>query len=107
MALLDLASFPNSRIKPRSATRLSTVGQVVIPANTATLLRPELAERTTLTIYNQSLSGTLRYKRGVNTNINVDGFLLGPDRAIDLDGPQNIWVYCSVEIIVSFDDSIG
>jgi len=107
MALIDLASFPNSRIKPRPATRESITDEVVIPANTPTLLRPELDERTVLSVYNKTETGDFRYKRGDSTNIETEGFALGPAKAIDLEGPQSVWVWCDVEAVVTYDDSIG
>lgn len=112
MALVDLASFPNSRIKPRSATQFSFIGQVTCPADTPTRIRPILNERTVLTIYNQSTTVTLRYKRGNDdtapANIATDGFVLGPDRAIDLEGPEALWVYpVGGDIDISYDDGVG
>jgi hypothetical protein len=107
MSLIDLASFPNSRIKPRPTTELSVQGQLTIPANTPTLVRPAQSNRTNITIYNQSLTGTLRYKTGASLNIETQGFEIGPNRAVDLDDPQAVYVWCSEEIIINFDDSLG
>ncbi len=109
MALIDLASFPNSRIKPRPATRESYENNTPIAGGATVELRPELPERTALTIYNNSATGTIRYKRGSATNIATEGFPLGPDRAIDLDGPESIHVLntSGASITVSWDDSVG
>ena len=105
--LIDLASFPNSRIKPRPVTEQSVQGQITVPANTPTLVRAANPNRVNLTIYNQSLTGTLRYMTGTTVNIESQGFELGPDRAIDLDDPQSVYVWCDEEIIINFDDSVG
>ena len=108
MPFRDLASFPNSRIKPRPATRESITGEVDIPAHEATIVRSSSEERTYLSIYNQSDKTSLRYVRGDNpVGIETNGFLLGADRGIDLEGPQALWVYSTEPITISFDDGIG
>jgi hypothetical protein len=107
MSFIDLASFPNSRIKPRPATRICSIDEMNIPANTPTLVRGVLDERTYLTIYNQSTTAPLRYLRGTNVNISTEGFYLSADRAVDLEGPQDLWVWSPSNIIVSIDEGIG
>ena len=107
MPLIDLASFPNSRIKPRPVTELSTQRQLTILANTPTLVRPAESDRVNITLYNQSLTGTMRYMTGTNVDIETEGFEVGPNRAVDLDDPQAIYVWCAEEIIINYDNSLG
>lgn len=107
MPLIDLASFPNSRIKPRPVTEVSFQDQVTIPAGESVMIRPAQSDRVRITIYNQSLTGTLRYKTGDDTDIETIGFEVGPNRAVDLDDPQAIYVWCAEEIIINYDNSLG
>jgi len=111
MPFVDLASFPNSRIKPRPATRVSFENNTEVGAGETIELRPELPERTALTIYNNdgTLANLIRYKRGDDTDIETEGFPLGGNRAIDLDGPQSVYVHNpnGTPIVISWDDSVG
>jgi hypothetical protein len=107
MPFIDLASFPNSRIKPRPATRECDIKEQIIPANTPTLVSGVVPERTYITIYDQSLTSSLRYLRGTSTNISTEGFLLGADRAVDLEGPQDLWVWSLLGTTISVDEGIG
>lgn len=107
MPFIDLASFPNSRIKPRAATRVCEIYQVSIPANTPTLVSDANDDRTYITIYNQSSSAPLRYSRGSSTNIDTEGFYLSAERAVDLEGPQSLYVWSPSAIIISVDEGVG
>ena len=108
MPFIDLASFPNSRIKPRSATQISEINNVELAPSTATLVRPIDPDRTVCTIGNQSGSISIRYLRGTSDDIDTKGYILLPGQAIDLEGPQSIWLYAEGgSVLVTYDDGRG
>lgn len=90
MALIDLASFPNSRIKPRAATTNSFIYQNNLAPGTVFEARPIVPERTYATLKNNT-GADLFYDRHGTPDTN--GFLLEAGQAIDLEGPQPIYLY--------------
>jgi hypothetical protein len=104
MALIDLASFPNSRIKPRAATSESHIFNGSLVAGQITMVRPFLSERTYATLKNNTGSD-LKYDREGHPNTN--GFLLSPGQAIDLEGPQEIYLWSSVGGSWTIDEGRG
>ena len=104
MALIDLASFPNSRIKPRAATTDSSIYNGVLVASTITTARPFVAERTYATLKNNTGS-SLYYDR--HGEPDVDGFLLEAGQAIDLEGPQAIYLWNTTGGAWTIDEGIG
>ena len=104
MALIDLASFPNSRIKPRAATRFSNIYNGIIAASSVTMVRPEVSERTYATLKNNT-GGQLYYDRAGSPN--SDGFVLEIGQAIDLEGPQAIYLWTITGGLWTIDEGIG
>jgi hypothetical protein len=92
MALNSLASYPNSRVKPRPAT---SEGQILTPilevstGNNVEIL-PEDANRTTATLSNHS-DQNIRYDYFDNPNMLTEGFQLKPNCSIDLESKQAIY----------------
>jgi hypothetical protein len=108
MPIVDLASFPNSRIKPRSATQFSIIDRQNVNADTTVELRPLAADRTVCTIGNQSTNTDLLYIRGDGTDIVTKGYILKAGQAIDLEGPESIWVRpIGNPVLVTYDDGRG
>lgn len=97
MAITDcFASFPNSRTASRKATQTADTGIVSIiaagPVNT--LVKVANINRTYLTIRN---TGTvpIRYGYVDRPTLLVDGELLNPSDAIDIESPQAIYAVCT------------
>lgn len=89
---IRLASFPNSRIKPRPATSQSTTTIVSIPTGTVTLVRSEDPNNTQVVLRNLSNSDLIFYGY-VNTIDGVNtGFELTPLDAIVIDDPGDVFV---------------
>jgi hypothetical protein len=104
MSLIDLASFPNSRIKPRAATQLSNIYNGTLVATVVTEVRPEVQERTYATLKNNTGS-QLYYDRVGSPD--TDGFVLEIGQAIDLEGPQAIYLYAPAGGDWTIDEGIG
>ena len=104
MALIDLASFPNSRIKPRAATTDSNIYNGSVPASTVFMARPIVAERTYATLKNNT-GAALYYDR--HGHPDTDGFLLEAGQAIDLEGPQAIYLWNTTGGNWTIDEGIG
>lgn len=104
MALIDLASFPNSRIKPRAATTESYIYNGTLVPSEVTLVRPILPERTYATLKNNT-GAALYYDR--HGNPDTDGFLLEPGQAIDLEGPQAIYLWATAGGDWTIDEGRG
>ena len=97
-----LASFPNSRIKPRPATREATTDQFTIPSMVPTLILSFNENRTYFNLRNLAVSAqNLRYgftplgdEGNPPVNLATDGFTLeAGDLVADEPSPQEIWVY--------------
>lgn len=104
MALIDLASFPNSRIKPRAATTDSNIYNGIIDPSTVEMVRPILPERTYATLKNNTGS-TLFYDRHGAPDTN--GFVLEVGQAIDLEGPQAIYLWSPAGGAWTIDEGRG
>lgn len=104
MALIDLASFPNSRIKPRAATTESFIYIGTLNPSEVTMVRPFLDERTYATLKNNT-GAALYYDR--HGNPDTDGFLLEAGQAIDLEGPQAIYLWAPTGGAWSIDEGRG
>lgn len=117
MAITYLASFPNSRIKPRSATRTREVTEVVIAADNAkTTVLSEDDNRTVATINNVG-TVNLRYAyKGdvveVDDKIRTEGYLMEPGDKIDIDVSEELIMQTDSAVaattgLVSVDDGVG
>lgn len=87
------SSFPNSRIAARKATATADTGAVAVAAFPApnTLIRPANPNRTYLTLRNTG-PNPVRYGYFDRGSLNLDGMLLNPNDAVDIESPQA--VYC-------------
>lgn len=104
MSLVDLASFPNSRIKPRAATTDSYIYNGTLAPSVVVEVRPELQERTYATLKNNT-GATLYYDRQGQPD--TDGFLLEIGQAIDLEGPQPIYLWAPAGGAWTIDEGRG
>lgn len=89
------ASFPNSRIRARKATQTADTGIVTIPVAGPTniSIRPANQDRTYLTLRN---TGTVPFRYGYvdRPTLYLDGMLLNPGDAVDLESLQEIFGCC-------------
>lgn len=85
-------SFPNSRIKPRSATATANVYSISCPAAATTLVAAVNPNRTALTIENTSPGVTIEY--GYSTPIVPgQGFNLLPGASADIVSLDPVYIY--------------
>jgi hypothetical protein len=104
MSLIDLASFPNSRIKPRAATQVSNIYNGTLDASTVTMARPDVPERTYATLKNNTGAQLYYDRSGIP---DTDGFVLEVGQAIDLEGPQPIYLFAPTGGAWTIDEGIG
>ncbi len=96
MAGTALASFPNSRIKPRSATRERTINILSVPQagaspNGNTSIAPnQNGNRTSVTIANEGPSD-IRYNYFDDATMATTGFLLPAGSSVDEDDQREIF----------------
>lgn len=104
------ASFPNSRIRSRKATQTADTGIITIPAAPGPnqSIRPNNQNRTYLTLRN---TGTVPMRYGYidRATLYLDGMLLNPGDAVDLESLQEIFGVCVTAGTTecSFDEGIG
>ena len=107
MAGTKLASFPNSRIKPRPATRVRATDDLLVTSAVPVSIAPATPDRTSLTLFNRG-AFDLRYQYATNVNILVDGFVLPSLSSVDLDSPEEVFAQAiGTDTTVSLDDGIG
>lgn len=106
-----LASFQNSRIRPRSATEDATTDQVTIAVGAPnTLVRAANPNRTYITLRNENTGSgeDIRYMYEDSANILTDGFLLKAGEAIDLESKEAIYAQAiSAPVNMSIDEGEG
>lgn len=89
------ASFPNSRIRSRKATQTADTGIITVPASPGpnVSVRPSNQNRTYLTLRN---TGTVPFRYGYEDRgtLYLDGMLLNPGDAVDLESLQEIFACC-------------
>ena len=113
MATLTLASFPNSRIKPRPATSSRDTSIFEVPLNTVSLVAAENLNRTDLLIKNldSSLSLWYGYDASINDNIGGDGAVrLEAGESVSIDVGGDIYVFNpdgANSVNVSIDEGQG
>lgn len=109
------ASFKNSRIYPRSATLTTVEDLIAVNGNAGpvTLVKAANAQRTILSIENESTTDDIRYMAG-NTppllaTILTDGFLIPAGSSYDVTSPQNIYAISVTAnpVNVSTDEGSG
>lgn len=86
-----LASFPNSRIKPRPATRVSVTSELAVPAFPATVSIPANENRTIMQLFNSG-ANPIRYQYATAVNIDTQGFLLPSQGAINIESPEEVFL---------------
>lgn len=109
MAGIKLASFPNSRIKPRAATRVAFTSRVTIPNNVPTLLLAANPNRTYVSVYNESATDVF-YNYGGPVVDPASSFKIpGFGTISDMQSPQDIYVLQSSggDIVLSIDQGEG
>jgi hypothetical protein len=95
MSGILLASFPNSRIKPRPATTSSDTQIEPVPTGVATIVAPANLNRTTLTIRNLgNTDAYYGYDASIDGSVGTNGGMLikGLD-SVDIDDPGDIYVF--------------
>lgn len=106
-----LASFPNSRIKPRPATTQSDTYIATVPSGVATLIAAANVNRTLITVRNNSTSDIYYgYDASITGSVGANGgFLLKAYDSVDLGDPGNIYIFQSsgVAVLVSIDEGEG
>lgn len=129
----QLASFPNSRIRPRKPTESATTfGRTVEPDGTIGAVDPGAAEpvfadedsqtvngntvvaarnlnRTYLTIRNVDPSESIAYAYDDTIDITVDGMILRAGDSADLESPQTVYAVSlgAVAVNLRYDQGIG
>ena len=107
MAGTKLASLPNSRIKPRPATRVAVTDRILIPFAAPVSILTADPNRTLLTFFNEG-PNDIFYQYGTSTNILVDGFRLISGAATDIESPQEIFAQAdAVDSTLSIDNGTG
>jgi len=112
MAAVLLASFPNSRIKPRPATTQSSTAILTIPSGIATLVAIANLNRTLLLIRNLNSTSNLfyGYTATVDGLVRPDGgMLIKPFDTAEIDDPGNVYIYqnSGSPIEISIDEGEG
>ena len=105
-----LASFPNSRIKPRPATSTSDTPIVTCPAGMVTLLLPPNANRTVATIRPLTGEGYYGYDILIDGSPGANGgFYLKALDSADLQDPGAIYFFndTASPIDVAIDEGEG
>lgn len=104
------ASFPNSRIRSRKATQTADTGIVSIPASPGpnALIKAANQNRTYLTLRN---TGTvpMRYGYVDRGTLYLDGMLLNPGDAVDLESLGAVYGVCVTAgtTEISWDEGVG
>ncbi len=109
MALVLLASFPNSRIKPRPATSIAVTSHVSCAAGVATLIQVADPNRTYLNVRN--LDSTVTIYLGYDPTVDASsGMPLVPGQEYDdIATQQNVYIFnpSGSAILVSLDNGVG
>jgi hypothetical protein len=108
MPLVCLASFQDSRVKPRKATTTALTYTQVVP-DVATSIRPANANRTYLTLRNESLGVDLRYAYRL-ADLPLSGFLVRFGESVDIESPQEIFAVATIAgqtVPISMDEGSG
>lgn len=92
MSFIMLGSFPNSQVRPRPVTQVEYTYDVNVPLNVLTLIAPENANRTFVTIKNNG-PGNINWGTESTKPDAIDGFELGAGEGIDIETPENIYVF--------------
>jgi len=109
MSGILLASFPNSRIKPRPATTSSDTFSITVPTAVATLIAAANPNRTVLTIRNTSPTDAYYgYDAGITVAPGpTSGFLLKGLDSVDIQDPGDVYVIQSSGVAIQIDVDAG
>jgi len=108
MPAVLLASFPNSRIKPRPATTLSNTFGIAVPNGVATLIAAANPNRTLVTIRNTSNSDAYYgYDATITVGGPLTGFLLKGLDSVDIQDPGDIFVIQTSAVSITIDVDQG
>lgn len=91
----ELASFPNSRIKPRDARTTGQTNIQTINAGVTLNVAPQNADRTDLIIRNlDSISSVFYgYVNTIDGSPANEGFELKPLESIEIQGTQDVFIH--------------
>ena len=104
-----LASFPNSRIKPRPARTAGVTPIVSLPDSLVTLIAAANIDRTSIMVRNLDASVTMKYGYASDINAADKGFSLKAGETVSLDDPGDIYGYQTSggAILMSYDEGVG
>lgn len=112
MAATLLASFPNSRIKPRPARTQGSTQIATVATGGASLVLAANLNRTNALIRNLSPTATIWY--GYDSSIDdtpgaQGGFAILPYDTANIDDPGNIYIYqnSGASVNISIDEGEG
>lgn len=112
MPVILLASFPNSRIKPRPARTQGHTEIATLAPGGASLVAPANLNRTNLLLRNLSATETIYY--GYDASVDATpgptgGFAVLPYDTANIDDPGSIYVYNGglASVNVSIDEGEG
>ena len=108
MPIVDLASFPNSRIKNRPATSLATTGKLEVLPGANRLLLDADANRTYVELRNLGPCDIV-YGYSDDPLLIDNGELLRADESVKLESPQTIYALNlgGVATYINFDKGVG
>lgn len=112
MPVVILASFPNSRIKPRAARSQGSTDIITVPVGSpAALVVPANPDRTDLALRNLDSIQSVWYGYAptIDGTVTGEGFELKPLEEKDIQGPQAVYVYNGGPnpVNVVFDEGSG
>lgn len=90
--LTCLASFQDSRTKPRKATSTAKTYRQTI-TDVPVSIRPANVNRTYLTLRNMDLGNDIYYAYDI-ADLPAQGFLIRFGESVDLESPQEIFAVC-------------
>lgn len=96
MPLIFLASFPNSRIKPRPARTTGDTDIVEIPNNVTTKILDADPNRVNALLRNLSSNFPIYYgyDNSVNSSVGeTGGMLVAPLDSVVIDDPRDVYVF--------------
>ncbi len=107
----NLASFPNTRIRPRPATRRAETFGGLAPVGIPVLAKAANRARTYLTIRNTNLSSDMAYGYGDQANdsnyLTNEGMILRPGDSMDIESLEDVYVMSIGATPVEFREDEG
>lgn len=108
MPVVLLASFPNSRIKPRPSRTTGYTLEDSIPATSVVQILPANDNRTGLLLRNLSQTETLMYGYTA-LEAQTEGMPILPKEAVNIESPQEVYVYngSAAPVNYAIDEGLG